>query len=162
MQVHVRLREDFERNAEGAGAGAQQTPGGLRRFLHHIAELARERDLALARHADRLDEHDVTADRRPRQSRRHTELGRSTGNFTLHLRLAGVFLEILDRDLHGRRLPFDDLERGLPQHALNLALELAHTGLARVLADQALQCGVGQMRALLFPAESRFLELPRQ
>jgi len=36
---------------------------------------AGEGDMALARHADRFDEHDVAAHRRPRESGRHADLG---------------------------------------------------------------------------------------
>src|ERR1041384_4951251 len=55
-------------------------------------------------------------------------------------------------------------QRRLSQHALNLALELADTGLARVLADQPLERAVADVRALglLRLTESRFLELARQ
>src|ERR1051326_2577442 len=93
MQVNVRLRERVERDAEGAGAGAQETPRRLRRFLHDVAQLAGERDLALPRHPDRLDEHDVAADGGPRESGGDADLGRSPRDFALDLRLAGVFLE---------------------------------------------------------------------
>src|ERR1043166_9644617 len=128
MQVNVRLRERVERDAEGAGAGAQETPRRLRRSLHDVAQLAGERDLALARHPDRLDEHDVAADGRPRESGGDADLGRAPRDLALHLRLAGVFLEVLGAHPHHLRSALDHLQRRLSQHALNLALELADTG----------------------------------
>src|SRR5207302_1552424 len=40
-------------------------------LLHHVAELTRERDAALALHASRLDEEQVAARRRPGEASRH-------------------------------------------------------------------------------------------
>ena len=163
VQVHVRLREDVERDPQRARAGAKQAPRGLRRFFHHVAELAGQRDLALAGHADRFDEHDVAAGRRPCEPGRDPNLGGAARHFTLHLRLSRVLLEILRGDSHARRLPLDHLECGLAEHALDLALQLADARFSRVLGDQAVERGVGDMGALGFLAlpQSCLLELAR-
>ena len=160
--MHIRLRERIQRNAERAGAGPQQAPRGLRRFLHHVAELAGERDLALARHPDRFDEHDVTADRRPRQSGGDADFGRAARDLALHFGLPGVLLEILGGDLDAGRLPLDHLERGLAEDTLDLALHLPHASLSRVLTDQPLQGPVGDVGTLGFAPKPRLLHLARE
>ena len=58
-------------DAERDGAVLDDAERGLRAFLHHVAELAGEDQPAAARHARRLDEQDVAADRRPGEPGRH-------------------------------------------------------------------------------------------
>ena len=163
MQMDIRLRERVERDAQRGGTGSQETPRRLRRFLHYVAELAGQRDLTLARHADRLDEHDVAAHRRPREPGRHADLRRAAGDLALHLRLAGVLFEVFRRHLHHRRLPLDDFQRGFAQHALDFALELPHARFARILGDQPVERAVGDMGALFLLAlsQTRLFHLPR-
>ena len=57
------------------GVPADVGERGLRRLLHHVAELAGDRQLALAGHRRGLDEQHVAADRRPRQPGGHARLG---------------------------------------------------------------------------------------
>src|SRR5438034_66324 len=87
-------------------------------------------------------------------------LGTAPAGLTLHVRLPGVPLE--GRGGHGDPLRslLDDLERRLAEHALNLALQLAHARLARVLGDEPLQRGVGDAR--LHRREAGLDQLSRQ
>src|SRR5690606_6885301 len=118
----------------------------LRALAHHLAELAGQDQVALAREAGRLDEQDVAADRRP------GEAGGDAGRAGAHrhlvlearrpedrLQRAGI-----DVDVPGRAL--GDLPRGMAQRAPDLALEVAHAGLTRVLADDAPQRLVAERR----------------
>src|ERR1700739_4230472 len=50
---------------EPDGMGLDDAERGLRALLHHVAELAGQDEPAAARHAGRLDEQDIAADRRP-------------------------------------------------------------------------------------------------
>ena len=99
----------------------------LRRLLHHVAELAGDRQLARARHRGRLDEEDVAAGRRP------GEAGGDAGvlgaapllgeDAAAAEQLAGAFLpEIFT-------LPFDlalgDLAGDFAADGADLALEVA-------------------------------------
>ena len=144
--MHVRLREGFQGNAETGRAGPQQAPRRLRRFLHHVAELAGQGDLAFARHLDRLDEHDVAAHRRPRQAGGDAYFRRPARHFALHVRLAGVALQRLGGHGDLLHLPLHHFERRFAEHALDFALQLADARLARVLGDEPLERGVGDAR----------------
>ena len=64
MDVDVALGQKLRVDAELLGARAHQAERGGRGFLHHVADLAGERDVALAGHARGLDEEDLAADRR--------------------------------------------------------------------------------------------------
>ena len=63
MHVDVRFLEHFRRDAEALRARLDERQRGLRAFLHHVAQLSGQDELAVARHARRFDEQDVAADR---------------------------------------------------------------------------------------------------
>ena len=106
---------------------------GLRGLLHHVAELAGDRQPALAGHRGRLDEEHVAADRRPRQAGRHARLARAPARLRLEARAP-------EQLAHARRghgdlalvLALGDAPRDLAADRADLALEAAHAGLARV------------------------------
>ena len=68
--MDVRLREQVPVDPQLCGLGTHEAEGDARAFLHHVAELAGESELALALHPCRLDEQDVSADGCHRESRR--------------------------------------------------------------------------------------------
>ena len=70
VDVDVRLLEHVRRDAELLRARLDERQRGLRAFLHHVAQLSGQDELAVARHARRFDEQDVAADRRPRETGR--------------------------------------------------------------------------------------------
>ena len=114
-----------------------------RGLLHDVAELAGDLQLALAVEGLRLDEQHVAADRRPGQP------GRDAGHARAALGLGVVALaaeqlarpRLADRAL--RRAALGDLARDLARDRADLALELAHAGLAGVVGDDRAQRGVG-------------------
>src|SRR5690606_34565494 len=62
VDVDVVFREVLRIDPDPGGAFAHEAPGGLHRFLHHLADLAGELDAALSGEADRLDVEDLAAD----------------------------------------------------------------------------------------------------
>src|SRR5690242_5600009 len=81
MQVHVVLAEPVGIEAEVLRMRAHPRERGLRRLLHDVAELARDRQATLARIRGRLEEEDVTADRREREPRRDAWIRGSLADF---------------------------------------------------------------------------------
>jgi hypothetical protein len=70
--VDVGLVEHLLSNAELARTRLHERQRRLRAFLHDVAELARQDQLAGAGHARGFDEQNIAADRRPREARRYT------------------------------------------------------------------------------------------
>src|SRR5690606_38358032 len=122
---------------------------GARRLLHHVAELAGDLDLALARHARGLDEEDRAAERRPREPGGHAGDGGALGDLALELRLAEVLDERVLADDERRnddvRLLPRDLEGRRTAELLDLAVELPDAGLPRVVADDGEERVVGDV-----------------
>ena len=88
----------------------------LRALLHHLAELARENQLAGPRHARRLDEQDVAADRRPRKPGRNAGHARAHRDFGLELARPEYRGQIVRVDLHAASLR---LRRCAPRRCRN-------------------------------------------
>src|SRR4051812_49182777 len=109
---------------------------GGRRFLHHVAELTGDLQLALARERCRLDEQDLAADRRPRKAcrdarylgapQRLAEVAAAAEQIGNLLRAYGQL---------ALASAFGPLTRDLAAHGADLALEVAHAGLTRVAVD---------------------------
>ena len=74
VQVDLGVLEEVRIGAVGRRVRAEPRQRGARRLLHHVAELAGQRQRAGARHPRRLDEQHVAAGRRPRQADRHARL----------------------------------------------------------------------------------------
>ena len=141
-----RCRSDFEkqlrhRAPSSRRVGAQPRTRRLGRFAHHVAERAGELELALARHARRLDEQDVAAGRRPRRGppRRRADPTRSA---TSGSKLRGPEQTRADRSgARSRNEPRDassaTRRATLRRERADLALQVAHARLARVAADHA-------------------------
>ena len=116
-----------------------QREGGLGALLHHVAELAGERQALLAAHLRGLDVEHLAAGRGPGEAGRDA---RDQGAL-VHLLLAHEvgraqeLLDLLGRDARpSRSTPSALLAGDLADDARDLALEVPQAGLARVLADQ--------------------------
>ena len=112
----------------------------LRRLLHHLAELAGDRQPALARVRGRLDEEHVAADRRVRRGRSR----RPGPTSACAPRPRSAAARASRAAARRRRWIFfsralRDLGRGLAADVGEPPLEPAHAGLARVLADDGAQ-----------------------
>src|SRR2546430_7968392 len=137
----VVLAEPVGLEAEGFGVCANPRERSLRGLLRHAAELAGDRQAALARIGRRLEEEDVAADSGECESRCHARLGRAFA----HLALVAARPEpgpnafLVDTHLLAAKLSFRDLSRRLAQDVRQPALEVAHAGFARVLTDDQAQ-----------------------
>src|SRR3954454_21100589 len=112
--------------------------GGL---LHHVAELSRDLELALARKRRGLHEQHVAAHRGPRETGRDARLARAA----LHLlrRDARAPEQVAHRLRPDAPLrappPLGVLARDLAAHRTDLPLQVAHSRLARVALDDCLE-----------------------
>jgi hypothetical protein len=133
VHVQVVLGEPAlpERGRELADVAAHVAQRGLRGLLHDVAELARDRQVALAGHRGRLDEEDVAAHGRPRQSRRHAGLAGAALGFGEEAlaaeQLAGAGLADR-RALDPAAVALGHLAGHLAAQRADLALEPAHAG----------------------------------
>src|SRR5438094_665900 len=82
----------------------------------------------------RFDEHDVAADGRPRQPRDDADLRLALGGVRDEARWAEQLFELSLVEVHAGRA-FRDLDCSTAADRRDLALEVTHTGLARVVVD---------------------------
>ena len=148
MDVDVAALEQFGIEAERLRPGLDQRHRRLGAFAHDLAELAGEDQRALARDARRLDEQDVAADWRPGEAGRDARHAGAHRHLVLEAARAQHLVEILGRDDDFRRGALGDLHRDAAQGGADLALELADAGLAGVVADDRMQCLVGEFGLL--------------
>ncbi len=144
MDVHVAAVERLLGQAERRRVGLHVAHRRARRLAHHLAELTRQRELALAGHPQRLDVEHLAADGRPGQPSRHA--GHAVRLPRLGLELVGAEDGL---DLRRVDLPRLQLARGLlhGQRAADVCdalLQRAHAGLTRVARCDALQRRVGE------------------
>ncbi len=143
VHVDVALFEPRRIDAERLGLRLEQAQCRLRAFLHHVAELAGEDQLAAARDAGGFDEQDVAAHRRPRKARGHARHADAHRDFVLELRRTEDVPHVVRIDADRRRLALGHAHRDVTQHRADFALETATTRLTRVLARDRVQCLVG-------------------
>src|SRR6185437_1615787 len=115
--------------------------------------------LAVAGRARRLDEQDVAADRRPGKPGGNARDAAAHRDFGLELARAQNRVQLVGTDdalLHGA---FGNPDGNTPEHLSDLALEVAHARLARVVVDDRQQRLVGDLALLARKAGG--LEPPR-
>ena len=112
--------------------------GGLRALLHHVAHLTGEANVALARVDARLDEHDVAADRRPREAGDDTDLGLALGDVADVARRPEELLELVFLVVATSVAPSATFT-ATPRQTAAIALEVTDAGLARVAVDDLLE-----------------------
>jgi hypothetical protein len=113
---------------------------GLRRLLHHVAELTRELHLAGAMHARGLDEEDLAAHAVHARPVATPGLLGALGHLAGELLRAEVRPQVVDVvDLVGADVALGDLHRDAADHRRDLALEAADAGLAGVVLDDLLE-----------------------
>ena len=128
----VRLQAGLELGRVGADEGQRR----LRGLAHHVAELAGDDQLPRARVVGRLDEQHVAAGRRPRQAGRDSRLAGAPPRLREHAPPPEHRARLRRRDGHvALRLALGELERHLAADRAQLALQIPHAGLARVLGD---------------------------
>ena len=110
MHVDVALVEHRRLDADGRGPRADIGGSSRDRLLHHVAQVAGHRHLALARHHQRFDRQDLAADFRPCKAGDDTDLVLALGLAIAILRHAEILLDDVRR--HG------DLLLALARHQL--------------------------------------------
>src|SRR5690606_39969145 len=126
---------------------------GLDRLLHHVAELARVNQLALARHDRGLDREQLAADLGPRKPRDLTDLIVLFRAAVTEAPYAEILLEVIVSDAHHAltRLQQQLLD-DLAADRCALALEVTHARLSRVEADRVEDRLVGDLELLFLQA----------
>ena len=112
---------------------------GVDRFLHHVAQLAGGLHAAFARQHDRFDGERFAAHFRPGQAGDDADLILAFHLAVAELAHAGIIAEIVRRHFDRRELAGDDFLHRLAREIGDLALEIAHAGFARVIADEIAQ-----------------------
>src|SRR5262245_36621616 len=139
VHVDVLLVEPRRLDAEGDRAHAHV--GGRRRdrFLHHVAQVAGDRHLALAGHHGGLDGEQLAADVGPGQAGDHADLVLVLDLAVAVLRHAEVVGDGLGLDRDRLLLRQRELLHRLADQVGELALEVAHARFPRIAADQEQQ-----------------------
>ena len=140
--MHVQIQFGLKARIQPQRGGPRPNHGhrGLDRFLHDVAQLAGQGQLALARRDRGFDAQQLAADLRPRQALGLAHpvlvLGASVAELAhpeVRLELAGADAYFLRRG--AQQLPLDHLAA----YPRDLALQVAHTGLAGVVANNVAQ-----------------------
>src|SRR5262249_12504169 len=105
------------------------------RFLHHVAQVAGYRHPALALHHGRFDSEQLAADVGPGEPGDDADLVLVFDLAVAVLRHAEIIREIIGRGLHSLLLRHDHFLARFADQGRELPLEVAHTRLARVAAD---------------------------
>ena len=155
--VHVDIQVAIEvmRQAEGPGARAHITHGRLGRFLHHVTELACEREPALAMHQSCLGGQYLAADFGPGQANGEADLVFLFGPELAELNDAEEFIHVCRCDLHLHLPAFlDHAPRDLAADIGNLTLQIPHARFLRVMPDDVVDGVIGELQVLFGQASS--------
>ena len=150
--MHVALLEHGRVERQLAGARLHQRQRRLRAFLHDVAELAGEDQLAAARQARGLDEQDVAAHRRPGEPSRHAGNAGAQRHLALEPARAEDARHVGRLDVHVFRLTTGDAHGGIAHDGADLALEIAAAGLPRVATHDRGERLVGEAQLLRLEA----------
>ena len=140
VDVNVDVLEYLLVDAEFRCVGPNESEGGLRGFLHHVAELAGQGEVVLPLHLGRFHEDDVPSHRRPGQSDGHSGLCRPFRYLREELDGPEIFMKVAFRD--GRRIgsALHHLLGHSPANGGHLPFHVSNTRLPCVGADDFLQC----------------------
>src|SRR5262249_20029116 len=135
VHVDVELLEPRRIDPEIGGTVLDDAERRLSALAHHLAQLAGQDQPSAPGRACRLDEQDVTANRRPGKT--GGDAGNAGAHRKLALELGGAQHagQVLGGDTDRSLLAFGDAHGSLPQRLADLALETAHARLARVVLD---------------------------
>ena len=122
-------------DAELRRARLHQGERRLRAFLHHVAELAGEDEPVAAGNARRFDEQNIAAGRRPGEPGRNARHAGAHGDFVLETRRAEDRRQRRAVDAQALDAALRDAHRDMAADRADMALEIAHAGLARVVAN---------------------------
>ena len=133
--MQVELVAEIDRDAQRLRIRArvgQSRSGGL---LHDVAQLARQVEVALARHRDHLDREQHATHLGPGEPVRHPDQRLLVPLIRLELRRAEQIVEAMGRDRHPSGPPGDHFARDLATDTGDRSLQVANAGLAGVAVD---------------------------
>ncbi len=137
--VHVNIESAVKvaRQAQAMGPRADVGHGRLRRLLHHVAQFAGERQLALAVHHRGFGAQNRAADFSPGQAGDQADLALLVGQGVAKLNHAQEVVDVVlpDGDVVGLAF-LHHLARHLAADVANFAFQVADSGFARVGANQ--------------------------
>src|SRR6185437_13577932 len=150
VHVNINVAIKILGQAEKMAARPDVTHSGLRRFLHHVAELPGEGEPALALHQRGFGGEHLPAHFGPRESN-------GQPHFVLFFRPkvavfddAEIFADVRRRDFRGDALAIGNhLARDLAAHVGDLTVEVAYAGLVRVMADDVRHAFIGEFQVFL-------------
>src|SRR5258708_6906499 len=126
MDVNVDAMIETTIESEHLGPRAHVGERGLRRFLHHVAELSGDSQLAASGDDRHLDAEQLSAKLRPRKPGRDPDLRHRLGRAVAELRNAEILAQARARNLDVRiAIGFDDLDRNLAADRRELPLEIS-------------------------------------
>ena len=145
VHVETTLLEGVGGETQVVCVGADVREGDLRRFLHHVAQLTGDGQPRLTGHRRRLDEQHVATGAGNGQAGGHAGHSRAIRRLQEEPRAAEIGADVVAVDAD-RRLGVARRQTGggLAQHLAELALELTHTRLTRVVGHHGLDGVVGQ------------------
>ena len=147
--MHVVLLERLVRNAHLRGARAHVREGRIHALAHDVAELARDGEASRARHAQRFDDQEIAASRRPCEARDDADLRHHVHFLHGVARHAEHGLDLLDVDHPRALLTVRFLARPLAHDRREIALEVAKPCLARVTVGDEGQRFVSKLNVLV-------------
>ena len=122
----------------------------MRRFLHHVAQFAGQRQLALAVDHGGFRAQNGAADFGPGQARDQADFALFVRERVAELEHAEKFVDFFGAEGDGIvRAFFHDLARDLAADVADFALQIAYAGFARVAADDLPDRVVGELDVLV-------------
>ena len=153
MYVQVVLFEEVCRHPERAHALARHAEGDLRRFTHHVAQLAGELEFALAVEYQRLDGHHLAADAGPGKTVDAADARSARLAFWQIAHRAEQTVQVLRPHAYaGRFLFLLQTQHRAAADAGKHALQFAHAGLARIPFDDGAHGAVRDLHFALAQA----------
>src|SRR6185312_9318745 len=154
VQVDVMLLIELTVEPQHLRAAAHHSHRCLDRLLHHLAQLAGVLELALAGDHGRLDGQQLAADLCPGETRHLTHAIHVLGLAVAEAPHAEELVEIARRDRHGSLvlLVHQHLLHGLAADLGDLALQIAHARLARVVAHDVEERRVRELQLVFLQA----------
>ena len=150
VNVNLGLLVEVGVQAQRGGPRAHVGERRVSAFPHHLAQLAGHGQLAAARDDRHLDRQKVASKLGPGQAGRNADVRRGLGQSVAEARRTQVLAQARAGDLDPCiAVVLDHLDGDFAAHSRQLALQVAHAGFARVMADDAQDRLCGKLDVLL-------------
>ena len=135
MHVDIVFSKIFGLHTELTVSAAKKTQRGLHRFLHHVSDLSRQRDIAFPWITRRLDVEHFAALRSVSEASDHAGFTRREFCFPNVFGWAKHFTNDIERDRYVLRFSAGDLRCDATTNRSDLSFQFAHAGFVRVIVD---------------------------